>query len=54
VRELIKGRRVKKRANTLLCLQEALWRATVGKLLQSAIARQFMSTEKGLDVDSKL
>src|SRR5437667_5623821 len=51
VLELIKGRRVEEARNTLLFTKKRL-AATVGKLLQSAIDNaNFLSTEKGLDVD---
>jgi large subunit ribosomal protein L22 len=51
VLELIKGRRVEEARNTLLFTKKRV-AATVGKLLQSAIDNaNFLSTEKGLDVD---
>jgi large subunit ribosomal protein L22 len=51
VLQLIKGRRVEEARNTLLFTKKRV-AATVGKLLQSAIDNaNFLSTEKGLDVD---
>jgi len=51
VLELIKGRRVEEARNTLLFTKKRV-AATVGKLLQSAIDNaNFLSTEKGVDVD---
>jgi large subunit ribosomal protein L22 len=51
VLELIKGRRVEEARNTLLFTKKRV-AATVGKLLQSAIDNaNYLSTEKGLDVD---
>src|SRR5215831_14557487 len=51
VLDLIKGRRVEEARNTLLFTKKRV-AATVGKLLQSAIDNaNFMSTEKGVDVD---
>ncbi len=51
VLDLIKGRRVEEARNTLLFTKKRV-AATVGKLLQSAIDNaNFLSTEKGLDVD---
>jgi len=51
VLNLIKGRRVEEARNTLLFTKKRV-AATVGKLLQSAIDNaNFMSTEKGVDVD---
>src|SRR5213080_2628352 len=51
VLELIKGRRVEEARNTLLFTKKRV-AATVSKLLQSAIDNaNFLSTEKGLDVD---
>jgi large subunit ribosomal protein L22 len=51
VLDLIKGRRVEEARNTLLYTKKRA-AATVGKLLQSAIDNaNFLSTEKGLDVD---
>jgi large subunit ribosomal protein L22 len=51
VLELIKGRRVEEARNTLLFTKKRV-AETVGKLLQSAIDNaNFLSTEKGLDVD---
>ena len=51
VLELIKGRKVEEARNTLLFTKKRV-AATVGKLLQSAIDNaNFLSTEKGLDVD---
>ena len=51
VLELIKGRRVEEARNTLLFTKKRV-AATVGKLLQSAIDNaNFLSTEKGIDVD---
>jgi large subunit ribosomal protein L22 len=51
VLELIKGRRVEEARNTLLFTKKRV-AATVGKLLQSAIDNaNFLSTEKGLDVN---
>ena len=51
VLNLIKGRRVEEARNTLLFTKKRV-AATVGKLLQSAIDNaNFLSTEKGLDVD---
>src|ERR1700678_4729256 len=48
---LIKGRRVEEARNTLAFTKKRV-AATVGKLLQSAIDNaNFLSTEKGLDVD---
>jgi large subunit ribosomal protein L22 len=49
--DLIKGRRVEEARNTLLFTKKRV-AATVGKLLQSAIDNaNFLSTEKGADVD---
>jgi large subunit ribosomal protein L22 len=51
VLDLIKGRRVEEARNTLLFTKKRV-AATVGKLLQSAIDNaNFLSTEKGADVD---
>jgi large subunit ribosomal protein L22 len=51
VLSLIKGRRVEEARNTLAFTKKRV-AATVGKLLQSAIDNaNFLSTEKGLDVD---
>ena len=51
VLNLIKGRRAEEARNTLLFTKKRV-AATVGKLLQSAIDNaNFLSTEKGLDVD---
>jgi len=51
VLNLIKGRRVEEARNTLAFTRKRV-AATVGKLLQSAIDNaNFLSTEKGLDVD---
>jgi large subunit ribosomal protein L22 len=51
VLDLIKGRRVEEARNTLLFTKKRV-AATVGKLLQSAIDNaNFLSTEKGVDVD---
>jgi large subunit ribosomal protein L22 len=51
VLDLIKGRRVEEARNTLLFTKKRV-AETVGKLLQSAIDNaNFLSTEKGLDVD---
>ena len=51
VLELIKGQRVEEARNTLLFTKKRV-AATVGKLLQSAIDNaNFLSTEKGVDVD---
>src|SRR5258708_10117004 len=51
VLNLIKGRRVEEARNTLAFTKKRV-AATVGKLLESAIDNaNFMSTEKGLDVD---
>ena len=51
VLDLIKGRRVEEARNTLLYTKKRV-AATVGKLLQSAIDNaNFLSSEKGLDVD---
>jgi large subunit ribosomal protein L22 len=51
VLDLIKGRRVEEARNTLLFTKKRV-AATVGKLLQSAIDNaNFLSTEKGMDVD---
>ena len=51
VLELIKGRRVEEARNTLAFTKKRV-AETVGKLLQSAIDNaNFLSTEKGLDVD---
>jgi large subunit ribosomal protein L22 len=51
VLNLIKGRRVEEARNTLAFTKKRV-AATVGKLLQSAIDNaNFLSTEKGLDVD---
>jgi large subunit ribosomal protein L22 len=51
VLDLIKGRRVEDALNTLAFTKKRV-AATVGKLLQSAIDNaNFLSTEKGLDVD---
>ena len=48
---LIKGQRAEQARNTLLFTKKRV-AATVGKLLQSAIDNaNFLSTEKGLDVD---
>ncbi len=51
VLDLIKGQRVEEARNTLLFTKKRVaW--TVGKLLQSAVDNaNFLSTEKGLDVD---
>ncbi len=49
--DLIKGRRVEEARNTLLFTKKRV-ASTVGKLLQSAIDNaNFLSSEKGLDVD---
>jgi large subunit ribosomal protein L22 len=51
VLDLIKGRRVEEARNTLLFTKKRV-AATVGKLLQSAIDNaNFLSSEKGIDVD---
>ena len=51
VLDLIKGRRVEEARNTLAFTKKRV-AATVGKLLQSAIDNaNFLSTEKGLDVE---
>src|SRR5208337_4462359 len=51
VLNLIKGRRVEEARNTLAFTKKRV-AATVGKLLQSAIDNaNFLSTEKGVDVD---
>jgi large subunit ribosomal protein L22 len=51
VLDLIKGQRVEEARNTLLFTKKRV-AATVGKLLQSAIDNaNFLSTEKGIDVD---
>jgi large subunit ribosomal protein L22 len=51
VLDLIKGRRVEEARNTLLFTRKRV-AETVSKLLQSAIDNaNFLSTEKGLDVD---
>jgi large subunit ribosomal protein L22 len=51
VLNLIKGRRVEEARNTLAFTKKRV-SATVGKLLQSAIDNaNFLSSEKGLDVD---
>jgi large subunit ribosomal protein L22 len=51
VLDLIKGRRVEEARNTLTFTKKRV-AETVGKLLQSAIDNaNFLSTEKGLDVD---
>jgi large subunit ribosomal protein L22 len=51
VLDLIKGRRVEEARNTLAFTKKRV-AATVGKLLQSAIDNaNFLSNEKGLDVD---
>src|SRR5881227_3013621 len=51
VLDLIKGQRVEEARNTLLFTKKRV-ASTVGKLLQSAIDNaNFLSTEKGLDVD---
>ncbi|HEY6988664.1 MAG TPA: 50S ribosomal protein L22 [Bryobacteraceae bacterium] len=51
VLDLIKGQRVEDARNTLLFTKKRV-APTVGKLLQSAIDNaNFLSTEKGLDVD---
>ena len=51
VLNLIRGRRVEEARNTLAFTKKRV-AATVGKLLQSAIDNaNFLSTEKGLDVD---
>jgi len=51
VLDLIKGQRVESARNTLAFTKKRV-AATVGKLLQSAIDNaNFLSTEKGLDVD---
>ena len=51
VLNLIKGRRVEEARNTLAFTKKRV-AATVGKLLQSAIDNaNFLSTEKGLDVE---
>jgi large subunit ribosomal protein L22 len=51
VLDLIKGRRVEEARNTLLFTKKRV-ASTVGKLLQSAIDNaNFLSTEKGVDVD---
>jgi len=51
VLDLIRGRRVEEARNTLMFTKKRV-AATVSKLLQSAIDNaNFLSTEKGLDVD---
>jgi large subunit ribosomal protein L22 len=51
VLDLIKGRRAEEARNTLMFTKKRV-AATVGKLLQSAIDNaNFLSTEKGIDVD---
>jgi large subunit ribosomal protein L22 len=51
VLDLIKGQRVEDARNTLLFTKKRV-ASTVGKLLQSAIDNaNFLSTEKGIDVD---
>jgi large subunit ribosomal protein L22 len=51
VLDLIKGQKVEEARNTLLFTKKRV-ASTVGKLLQSAIDNaNFLSTEKGLDVD---
>jgi large subunit ribosomal protein L22 len=51
VLNLIRGRRVEEARNTLAFTKKRV-AATVGKLLQSAVDNaNFLSTEKGLDVD---
>ena len=51
VLDLIKGRKVEDALNTLVFTKKRV-AATVGKLLQSAIDNaNFLSTEKGLDVE---
>jgi large subunit ribosomal protein L22 len=51
VLDLIKGQRVEEARNTLLFTKKRV-ASTVGKLLQSAIDNaNFLSTEKGVDVD---
>ena len=51
VLDLIKGQKVEEARNTLLFTKKRV-ASTVGKLLQSAIDNaNFMSTEKGVDVD---
>jgi large subunit ribosomal protein L22 len=51
VLELIKGRRVEEARNTLLFTKKRV-AAHIGKLLQSALDNaNFLSTEKGLDVE---
>jgi large subunit ribosomal protein L22 len=51
VLNLIRGRRVEEARNTLAFTKKRV-AATIGKLLQSAIDNaNFLSTEKGLDVD---
>ena len=51
VLNLIRGRRVEEARNTLALTNKRV-AATVGKLLQSAVDNaNFLSTEKGLDVD---
>jgi large subunit ribosomal protein L22 len=51
VLDLIKGQRVEEARNTLLFTKKRV-ASTVGKLLQSAIDNaNFLSTEKGIDVD---
>jgi large subunit ribosomal protein L22 len=51
VLELIKGQKVEDARNTLLFTKKRV-ASTVGKLLQSAIDNaNFLSTEKGIDVD---
>jgi large subunit ribosomal protein L22 len=51
VLDLIKGQKVEDARNTLLFTKKRV-AATVGKLLQSAIDNaNFLSTEKGIDVD---
>ena len=51
VLDLIKGRRVEDALNTLMFTKKRV-ASTVGKLLQSAIDNaNFLSTEKGVDVD---
>jgi large subunit ribosomal protein L22 len=51
VLDLIKGQRVEEARNTLMFTKKRV-ASTVGKLLQSAIDNaNFLSTEKGVDVD---
>src|SRR5215813_15383395 len=51
VLDLIKGQRVEEARNTLMFTKKRV-ASTVGKLLQSAIDNaNFLSTEKGIDVD---